>query len=578
MPIASSPGDTVFSLLLADDNRDVADNLAELIQLSVRCEITVAYDGTEALAQALAARPDAVLLDLQMPGRDGTDVARAITERWPDNPPYLIAMTGRHDAVHDLPAIDELFDRVLAKPLDADELIATLSAVAARTIGAARASRSFDLAELFTRVVRLVVPVAAANKLAFSFDWRGASLLVENDPVEVECGLHRLLLGAVESVSSGFVMFSAEAQADAAGKWSVTFDAAGSGTLQDKASLAEVLARLALTETAAPAEAARAIHEAKGTCPNTGAAIAYSSDAREGVLLRMRLACPSAVESQTAPAQTVPGLHAWVIDENSQTAAWAHRPLQRLGWVVTRFSSCELATFRAKGLGQDGMAPQPLPSLLIVVEAPTLKAPSLTALVAALPADIQRIVAVMAGSPTLGAPERLPAFDLRVFPLSPMEMADFGRVALASSAHRPATPPMASPADDRPLVLIVDDNELNRIVGRGLVEALGYEVRTAHDGLDAIDQCRRLPPHVVLMDLNMPVLPGIEATRRLRELQRLGEVAPFAVIAATADDSPEARRACLAAGMDGFMTKPIELRVLREQLRRFTAFRRASDI
>ena len=577
MPIASPPGDTVFTVLLADDNRDVADNIAELIELSMRCDITVAYDGTEALAHALAARPDAVLLDLQMPGRGGIDVARAITERWPENPPYLIAMTGRHDAVHDLPAIDDLFDRVLAKPLDADELIATLTAVATRTIGAARASRSFELAELFTRVVRLVVPIAAAKKLAFSFDWRGASLLVEDDPVEVECGLHRLLLGAVESVSTGFVMFSADAQIDASGQWSVTFDAAGSGTLQDKATLDQVLARLALTDTVASGDAGLAIHEAKGVCPNTGAAIAYSSDAREGVLLRMRLACPSAVESQAALVAPVPGLHAWVIDENSQTAAWAHRPLQRLGWVVTRFSSCELATFRANGFGQEGTAQQPLPSLLIVVEAPSLKAPSLTALVAALPADIQRVVAVMAGSPTLGAPERLPAFDIRVFPLSPLEMADFGRVALASSSQRPANAPTAAAVDDRPLVLIVDDNELNRIVGRGLVEALGYEVRTAHDGLDAIDQCRRLPPHVVLMDLNMPVLPGIEATRRIRELQRLGEVAPFAVIAATADDSPEARRASLEAGMDGFMTKPIDLRVLREQLRRFTAFRRAGE-
>lgn len=577
MSIASLPGDTVFTLLLADDNRDVADNIAELIELSMRCTTTVVYDGNAAIERALAARPDAVLLDLQMPGRDGIAVARAITERWPGNPPYLIAMTGRHDAVHDLPAIDDLFDRVLAKPLDADELIATLAAVATRTIGDARASRSFDLAELFTRVVRLVVPIAAAKKLAFSFDWRGASLLIEDDPVEVECGLHRLLLGAVESVSTGFVMFSADAQTDASGQWSVTFDAAGSGTLQGKANLDQVLARLALTETAAPAEAARAIHKAKGICPNTGAAIVYSSDAREGVLLRMRLACPSAVESEASRVAPVPGLHAWVVDENSQTAAWAHRPLQRLGWVVTRFSSCELATFRANGLGQEGTLPQPLPALLIVVEARSLKAPSLTALVAALPADIQRVVAVMAGSPTLGAPERLPAFDLRVYPLSPLEMADFCRVALASSTQRPSNPAAAPAPDERPLVLIVDDNELNRIVGRGLVEALGYEVRTAHDGLDAIDQCRRLPPHLVLMDLDMPVLPGIEATRRLRELQRLGEVAPFAVIAATADDSPEARRASIEAGMDGFMTKPIDLRVLREQLRRFTAFRRAGD-
>ena len=126
---------------------------------------------------------------------------------------------------------------------------------------------------------------------------------------------------------------------------------------------------------------------------------------------------------------------------------------------------------------------------------------------------------------------------------------------------------------DRPLVLLVDDNEINRLVGRALVEALGYEVLTANDGLDAIDQCRLNRPQIVLMDLDMPVLKGVDATLRLRELQRNGEIPPLTILAATADATDDARRACARAGMDGFMSKPLDIAELRTQLRRFSVTR-----
>ena len=91
-----------------------------------------------------------------------------------------------------------------------------------------------------------------------------------------------------------------------------------------------------------------------------------------------------------------------------------------------------------------------------------------------------------------------------------------------------------------------------------------YEIIVVDDG--HTDDTR----DVVLMDVNMPVLGGIDATRRLRELQRAGRVAPFAIVAATASVDEETEQRCRDAGMDGFLSKPLRLPLMRSELRRVT--------
>ena len=121
---------------------------------------------------------------------------------------------------------------------------------------------------------------------------------------------------------------------------------------------------------------------------------------------------------------------------------------------------------------------------------------------------------------------------------------------------------------DRRLLLVVDDNDVNRIVACALAESLGYETMTARDGLEAIDACHERPPAVVLMDLSMPRMDGFEAAQRLRELQRFGVIPPFPIVAATANAGEDAQRRSTQAGMDGFLCKPLLLDALRRELRR----------
>jgi CheY-like chemotaxis protein len=103
-------------------------------------------------------------------------------------------------------------------------------------------------------------------------------------------------------------------------------------------------------------------------------------------------------------------------------------------------------------------------------------------------------------------------------------------------------------------ILIVDDNRTNRIVGLKTLQALGADAETADSGEAAIEAMKTAPYDLVLMDINMPGMDGMEATRRIRQLG--GALAQTPIIALTADAMSHHAAAYRAAGMNGFVPKP----------------------
>jgi CheY-like chemotaxis protein len=121
------------------------------------------------------------------------------------------------------------------------------------------------------------------------------------------------------------------------------------------------------------------------------------------------------------------------------------------------------------------------------------------------------------------------------------------------------------PADGLPplKVLLVEDDAINRRAGSLLLRQEGVDVVTAVDGYEALERFRDGGFDVVLMDVRMPGMDGLETTQRLRELDGGAEVP---VLALTADATRDNIERCLAIGMNGVITKPIHIERLREAL------------
>lgn len=114
---------------------------------------------------------------------------------------------------------------------------------------------------------------------------------------------------------------------------------------------------------------------------------------------------------------------------------------------------------------------------------------------------------------------------------------------------------------------MVEDNETNRLILEQILNRLGCHVTHAGNGLEALDILRQRSFDLVLMDVQMPVMDGFEATRLIRKQERSRRDKHHPIIAMTAGAIIGDREKCLAAGMDDYISKPITAQVLLDKLR-----------
>jgi len=164
-------------------------------------------------------------------------------------------------------------------------------------------------------------------------------------------------------------------------------------------------------------------------------------------------------------------------------------------------------------------------------------------------------------------------------PVRPAQLCETLVRALLSpkTAAQPATPrkPDQLLVEKLPLrILLCDDNEINQKVATRILQQLGYQPDLAADGREALDALDRKRYDLVFMDVMMPEMDGLEATRTIRERQKDGMAYPnyqarIIIVAMTAHALQSDRERCLAAGMDDYLAKPIRPKDLRNIIERW---------
>ena len=126
-------------------------------------------------------------------------------------------------------------------------------------------------------------------------------------------------------------------------------------------------------------------------------------------------------------------------------------------------------------------------------------------------------------------------------------------------------------------VLVAEDNSISTKVIRGMLRKLDLQPDTAGNGEEALEAIKAHPYDLVLMDCEMPVLDGFEATRQLRKWETSAGRPRTPVVALTAHIFSEHRERAREAGMDGHMAKPVEMSQLREVIAHWIAVKNAAD-
>jgi len=185
----------------------------------------------------------------------------------------------------------------------------------------------------------------------------------------------------------------------------------------------------------------------------------------------------------------------------------------------------------------------------------------------AVPAEVrdEPRASVLAGAFTEG--------ELRALLMRVMEVEDANAIRTAAMVEdEPEVSIAAPPTPAQPLrghVLLVEDNPVNRQVAQRILSLLGLSLELAEHGKEALEKLDAGKFDVVLMDCQMPVMDGYTATRARRMYESEGRAKRIAIIAMTANAMAGDRDKCLAAGMDDYLTKPLNRGLLEQTLRRW---------
>jgi two-component system sensor histidine kinase/response regulator len=285
-------------------------------------------------------------------------------------------------------------------------------------------------------------------------------------------------------------------------------------------------------------------------------------------------AAESSAPAIVPPPALLPGRRLLVVDDNATNRKLLNRLLT--GWGVTHGAADCAATALAE-LRRAAAAGTPYEAAILDHHMPDMDGIQLAAAIRA-EAGLGRPALMLLTS----RGERLTQDQMRLHGFAACELKPvyaeklretLGRLLARTplNAGADATAPVPAAEPSLATILVADDNVVNQKVIVLTLRKLGYEADVVANGREALAALRRKAYPLILMDEQMPVMDGIAATREIRRAQARGEPgfpSDLRIVALTASAMESDRDACLAAGMDDFLSKPVQPDVLRKTLAR----------
>jgi signal transduction histidine kinase/CheY-like chemotaxis protein len=411
--------------------------------------------------------------------------------------------------------------------------------------------RPFEVDALLEGCVRTVSPAATQKGLALSFRRRsGVPRTLRGDATRLRQVLLNLLSNAVKFTAAGSVGLTASCTREAGNAVRVRFEVrdTGAGIPADQA--ARLFEPYRQVGPARAGGTGLGLAISRHLCQRMGGDLAFRSRPGQGstftaTVLLAAVARPTSTLAADAPARVpapaptpgaLRGLRLLVVDGNAVDRATLCRSALEWGML-------------ARGTGDGRRALAWVRSgahfdLAILGPGRTVDAARLAAGLRALRPSLPLIVA--RGKGAGDAPEGVALIRK---PLRRAELLDATLAAVGARVGGRACPRTLS-------ILLAEDNPMNLKLSLKVLEALGHDAEVAGNGAQAVEMACRRRYHVVLMDVQMPVMDGLQATREVcRRVPTRDR--PF-IIGLTANALPGDREACLQAGMDAYLAKPMD--------------------
>ena len=436
-----------------------------------------------------------------------------------------------------------------------------------------------DLAQLATETLRSFMPDVRAKGLGVGFDYVGDITRVRADAGRLRQIISNLVSNAIKFTDAGHVMLIVEVTAlglaDAAA-CRVRLRVRDSGIGMDEATAARVFEPFEQGDsgpTRRHGGTGLGLPMVRLLARLMGGDVSVRSRSGIGSELRVevRLVAQAEQPLRALVAQHRALGHAWVLMRSATRGLSLCKRLERIGWSVELMPDMRTAIDRLRA----GLADPP-PGCVVIGEDLLSPATQFALLRQHLPAGAAVTLLLRPDFELSSVRCATVQHDLKVLiaPLLPSDLYALGNHAAGAAFKRGDPPPAGTtPRAAAPpcRVLIVEDNRMNQIIAREMVIALGLNPVVVSSGEEALSNCQQQAPDLVLMDIQMPGMDGLEATRQLRAMQAQGTLARFPILALTAHAMASDRQASLDAGLDEHLTKPVQLDVLRRAINAWLA-------